>query len=653
MPIEIDAQDVARAEALLEALLTEQVPEGRFTRGSALRDLTVKALAFSFAYQQKENATVKALQSLQTIQQISTTDPDLDRAVSQATDSILSNWFVRRSAGAFARGVIFIQVSKRQDYVIPPTYRFMYDRTRVFYPDVSDIAQNIVIRSADLLPIVAVDGTIDGYQFSLRVIAARTGVEYNIDPGIWQDAGTFSAYAMRISNLTKFESGKGRESTRELIARAGTAITVRNLINTRSIDATLRDRFGLTGQLLVVGMGDPEMQRDRKLDFLNATHVHVGGHFDVYLELPRVQETFEGVIGGKFIRPDGAIHVFRDTQMPDWTTAFLTSQNTLAQVKPGDVLCITAGLFEAPRDFVIQEVYPHELRIGATRPFTTATDEADTYIEYYIYRPQMGRDFQLLPATGVRKTGQTSRLLSTPGQVVLPGAARYDVLEVAVINPDQGDPRENPSTGFVHFPLRVNEAPGDSEYCISSPRPELAQSMLAYDVIQVPGYEGKTLRVTYESLAQLPALHSYTQDRFERVMAGNILVRGYYPVYLAMTIPYRLKPVATQTVDEMALRAALVNTINTFDPHDIIGVSDLIVATQNFSPQIGAVLPFTIEYTVIVPDGRMLTFETDDEVLLQRDAVSREIGNPLQYGLSERTVRYLTTLSRIHVSLRS
>jgi hypothetical protein len=653
MAIEISKADVARAEALLEALLTEQVPEGRFTKGSALRDLTVKALSFAFAYQQKENATVKSLQSLLTVQQIQTTDPDLDRSVSQATDAILSNWFINRNMGIFARGMIFIQVTKRQDYIVPGNYRFMYDRTRVFYPDVIDGTQNVVIRSDELLPVIGVDGIVNGYQFSLRVIAARTGADYNVEPGIWQDGATFSAYATRVLSSTKFENGKGRESTQDLIARSGTAITVRNLINTRSIEATLREKFGLTGRMLVTGMGDPEMQRDRKVDLSAQSALHVGGHFDVFMELPRVQETFEGVIGGKFVRPDGIINVFRDPEIADWTTAILSHQNTLVSIKPGDVLRVSGGLAEAPRDFVIKEVYASELRVGISTPFSVPTDESTKYISYYIYRPLQGSDFQILPSTGVRVTGQTSRQVSTPGCVVLPGNARYDILDVAVINPDVNDPLANTSTGFVHFPLRSNEPPLISEYQLVSRRPELAQSLLAYEEIHVQGYAGKTLRVTYETLATLPALHSYTQNRFERIMAGNILTRGYFPVYLSLAVPYKLKPTATSAIDEAGLCAAIVNSINSFDPHDIISVSDITTTVQGYDSRIGTVFPFTIEYTVHLPDGRQLAFSTEDEVVMHTEEIVTAIGDPLRFSLSDRTVRYFTTLSRVSVYLGS
>lgn len=653
MPVEISQTDVADAESLLEALLTEQVPSGRFSQGSALRDLTVKALAFTYAYFKKENNTVRALGSLLTVQQVAVTDAETDRNVNQATDAILSNWFINRNMGMFARGILFITVTKRQDYIIPGNFRFTYDRTRAFFPDVLDPTQNIVIRASDLLTVTNVEGIVEGYQFTLRVVGSRTGVEHNIEPGTWQGSASFTPYATRISSTVKFEGGKNRETTTELVGRSNTAITVRNLINTRSIEATLRDRFNVPGKMLVVGMGDPEMQRDRKLEFATGSALHVGGHFDVYVELPRIQETFDGVIGGTFQRPDGICNVFRDSGITDFTQPVVTAQNQYVTIVPGDVLRVTTGLAEAPRDFVIKEVLPKELRVGINTPFSVPTDESNVDISYCIYRPLVGTDNQLLPATGARQTGRTSRAISIANGVALPGNARLAILDVAVINPDVGDLAINLATGFVHFPYRTNSAPEQSEYQIVSKQPHLAQSMKASEELYVLGYEGKTLRVVYESLAGLDVLHSFTQDRFERVMAGNILVRGFIPVYLTMTVPYRLKSTAKTAIDELALRQSIVDMVNTFNPHDIVDISDVSQTTRQFSDQIGSVLPFEITYTILTPDGRELEFKTADEVKLTSDYTAGILTDPLSLGISDRTVRYFSSLSRVLVSQQS
>lgn len=653
MAIEIDADDVSDAESFLETLLTEEIPSGRFTEGSALRDLVIKSMAFIFAHLRKESNTTKALQSLLTVRNIATVDPDVDRAVANATDAILSNWFVNRKAGDFARGLVFIEVSRRQDYVIPGNHRFNFDRTHSFYLDIPDSTQNTVIDSDDLIPVISADGVIQSYQFSVRVIAAKTGTDFNVAPGNWLSGSGFSPFANRVFSSVRFTGGKGRETTTELIERSNTAISVRNLINERSIEAVLREQFSSLNRLIVVGFGDNEMYRDRKLEFATNIQLHVGGHFDIYLELPRVQATFEGRLGDAFTRPDNLINIFRDeTNVTDWTAT---------NVQLGDVIRVASGLDEAPKDFVIKVITETELQVSTNTPFSAATDEDGTFIGYYIYRPLFTADTQILPAIGTYATGQTSRQSAVDNRILLPGGPVYDILDVAITDPDAGDPYIDPSDGYVHFPVRSNETPNAVvsqqylEYQLVNENPTYGQSQLAVNELYLESsFNGKNVRVTYDTLAGLDTIHSYVTDRFNRVLSGNVLAKGFHQVYLSMTVPYRLKKTATTTVDEDALRDAIVSYINDFDPNDVIDVSDISFVTRSFSDQIGAVLPFTIDYVLIVPDGRTIKYTTSDQVTLISANISDTgdnvaLDNPEALSVSDKTVRYITTLDRILV----
>lgn len=652
MPIEINADDVAQAETFLENLLTQQVPEGRFTEGSALRDLVIKSLAFTFGHLQKENATIKSLQSLLTVRNIATTDPDLDRAAGFATDAILSNWFITRKSGKFARVVVFAEVTKRQDYVIPGDHKFIYDRDHVFYPDTADTTQSIIIRASDLLPVISFDGTVSGYQFSLNVVAARVGADYNVAPGNWKSGTGFSTFASRIFTVTAASGGGGRETTSEVILRANTAIAVRNLINPRSIDATLRERFTNINRMAVVGMGDPEMQRDLKIETSTAYSLHVGGHYDIYVELPRTQRTFNGQLGGLYTRPDNLINVFRDATVSDWTaTAIL----------PGDVIRVATGLAEAPRDFVIKEIYETELRVSTNTPFSVATDEVGTFISYLIYRPLYLADTQILPTSGLFTTGTSSRQVRNADTLILPGGAHYEILDVMVIDPDDNDPFINGSDGFVHFTYRVNTTPAPvvtsstATYQITSTDPSVGQSQRCLDTLVLPSaYNNKNVRVRYETLVGLETIHAYTQNRFERILAANILVKGYHPVYLSFNVPYKLKPTATSSITESNLIQTLATYVNNFDPNDVIDVSDIATATRNYSSQIGAVYPFTISYELIAADGRIIRYSTENEVRIDSSKIitgstDGALLNPNGLGISDRTVRYMTTAARITV----
>lgn len=656
MPIELSQDNVTYAEEFLASLLDEEVDNGKFGKGTALRDLVVKSMAYVFAHLQKENEEIRSMQSLLSIANIATGDPDTDRAVTSATDALMSNWFITRNAGNFARGAVVINANTRQDYIIPGNNRFTYNRALAFYPDVVDPSQSIIIRESELLPVIALDGTVEAYQFRLNVVAAKTGAAYNVPASTWESGGQFSPFVTGLFNTTTFDGGQGRETTSDIVTRASTAIAVRNLINPRSIEATLTDRYPSINRMLITGMGDEEMLRDLKAITQSGVELHVGGHFDIYCELPRIETTTEGVLGGTYVRPDGIMNIFRDATIVDWT---------LEAIQAGDVIRVTDGLPNTPRDFVIKTILAGELRISEQVPFSEATDESGTFLEYYVYRPIFGADTQVLPLTSVNTNGQSSRQISNINRLMLPGGPHYEILDVAVVNPDSADPFISATDGFVHFPNRVNRTPvvvqtSDSlEYQITSNDSGLAQSMIQMEeVVLATGYEDKQVRVTYETLTGLDTIHTYTRDRFERVLAGNVLTKGFIPVYLTVNVPYRLKPNATGTVNEDGLIQALVDLVNNFDPNDIIDVSDFSQETRNYDSNIGAVLPHDIQYELAVPDGRLIEYTTSDEVLIESSLITDTRDNsgledPITVGISDRNVRYMTTATRITVEDRT
>ena len=65
--------------------------------------------------------------------------------------------------------------------------------------------------------------------------------------------------------------------------------------------------------------------------------------------------------------------------------------------------------------------------------------------------------------------------------------------------------------------------------------------------------------------------------------------------------------------------------------------------------------PLTIDYDLIVPDGRLISYVTTDAVSLDASkldpAFAGQLDNPIEFSLSDRTVRYLTTDSRVAVEL--
>ena len=96
--ITITEEDRIEAENIMEQYLSDALPDGDYTKGGALRDLAVGAIAHIYAFMKKERDYVRARQSLLLLGTLTGNDVD------DAVDEILSNWFIRRKTGRESTG---------------------------------------------------------------------------------------------------------------------------------------------------------------------------------------------------------------------------------------------------------------------------------------------------------------------------------------------------------------------------------------------------------------------------------------------------------------------------------------------------------------------------------------------------------------------
>lgn len=653
--ITISAADVVDAQNFLEQFLSDENPDGNFGKGTALADLTVNALAAVFAYFMSENGLIKNRLSLKTIREgVVDADP---QSLLDVTTALLSNWFITPKAGKFSRGVAIGHASQQVDMFIQPTHRFTRTPGAVFQVDSSGEVH--FVPKADLLPVFDAKGVVIEYQFRIPLIALAVGTAFDIAPGLFSDFDKFSPYVTHIENLEKFQGGKGAETTTELIDRSSTSVSVRNLINDRSITAVLSDVFGDTiNNVLVVGMADPEMQRDRLTGVAPHLAIHLGGTADIYVLASFVETSFTGAIGDAFLSNSGAATIFRDTTVPDFT----------ASVQRGDILRVYAGLPGVPREFVVRDVLPEQLEVSARVPFPLATDEqsSPTHVNYTIGRNAPGFSDVLSHGGAPKTTGTTSRTRSIPGEILLPGLPVLRVLDVAITDPPVGEAAfKDPIDGYIHFTRQVNTTPANVlapptplEFRTRIDDPLVAQSAAMNFIVQVgpsgntSRYDGLHMRVRYLTLANFVAMHTFVASRQERTVCASQITRAHNPVGLRMAITYRLRTNASGTPNNVAIAQTVVDFVNGFDASaTAIDVSAVSQHIRDVYPDIGTVFPFTISYQLLAPTGDVLGYETNDEVLL--DAARKTSGPTLDlasYGVSSRTVRYLTALDAITVA---
>lgn len=714
MQFELKDSDLIDAENFLVEYLTEQVPEANFQAGTAVRDLLVKAFTPLYAFLRATAAKQELLQSLTRIQvELGKGETSIlnSTEVSQAVDEVMSNWFISRRGGQQARVTATLHFTRRASVAIRSDTKFWRTSALAFY---LDITSNVyVISENQMRPVFDTRGRLIDYVASIPLVSSKAGTEYNFDPGRFtrvEAAGglPFFSYA---EHKDKVSSGTSTEDTQDLIDRAPTAISVRNLINNRSIDATILEEFPAVKSTITVGMGEPEMVRDRISDVYPGMELHIGGHADTYVDMPLTTVEEVGLVGGYYPRADGIINVFRDPLLTrDGTNTTFTDLG----VQAGYILYISEGILGAPRGFPITAVTEHELLVSERTPFGEASDELDTNAVRYSIG-WLAPDYQEIDFDTAPLTHQylriaavsanplysnvppgTSRHICEPGCMLLSGQPIQDILTVEVTDPDAGDAFLDPSTGTVRFPVRSNYPPirgsvmGTSQFQLEVLNPEKGQSALAVSLLRVgypdppavvPAYEGKTLRVSYMTLQDFAPIHWYVTNFDTRVLAENHLVRARNPIWVSMTIPFRYKPTSQSTIDTSEAAGRVAAHIDVFDANDDLDMSDISALIRDAYPDsVGTVFPFTIEYDLYTPDGQLLQFTTTDIVSiypttsngvtllngddivvptsLQVKGVTRivtasDLSNLYAvYGISDRTVVYRSRAELIYFVLR-
>ena len=708
----VTQKDISDAEQFLVQFQSEKIPDASFEVGSASRDILIKGFAAMYAFLRGEIDAVAARQSLLRIQEELTDADD----ISQAVDEVLSNWFVHRRGGQISHVTARLHFTQKRAQAIPLAAKFWRTSSLIFYVD--SPSDPYVISEDRLFPMFDSRGVLIDYVVDIPLKAAQTGTSYRISPGtfIRVEVSGGLPYFSYAENTEEASGGLDVESSTELIARSDTAMSVRNLVNNRSCDVTLSEQFPDLMETLTIGMGEPEMTRDRRREIASHLQLFLGGHYDTYLSLPLTTVEENLSVGGYFARPDNIISIFRDPYL----THDLSGGRTFISlgIQPGHVLYIISGIVGTPMGFVITDVSDHELTVSGHTAFTEASDEfpdpLDNIVRYSVGWLSPGFAEVDLEGTGVYDRGAaqsvdplyenipwgTSRKIQQPGKVVLSGRPIQNIKWVEVTNPDTSDPLVDPTTGTFIFNNRTNYPPvkvGDASgtmYQLVTTNPEKGQSMEAVNTLivgyadgwpaHVPpipdmGYfDGKNLRIVYETLLGFEDIHNYVMDRNQRVQNANQLVKARYPVWLQMVIPYRKRPSATGDLDEDAARTNVVNFVNNSDPNDDFDITDITTMLRTYYDVIGAIYPITMTYHLDSPDGQQVWFETTDlisvfmtngvtltstDLIPPQDLWDRgitqiltiaELSDYFNYlGVTDRVVQYRTEKSLISFVLQS
>lgn len=665
---EILPQNVEAAAQRIRDVLATLKPGKDYGEGTVLGDQVVDAYAVVDALIRDRTDELKNLLSLRYLKD----RPD-DEETRDFADAILANFLCSRAQGTFSRGTVFLHFSQRVDVRIPRNARFFKTPSNVFYPDAPT---DVFLRADQMRANVNDTGVVTDWVVPMYAVAARAGVEYDLDPGEFSSFDPVSPFLLKVENLAKFAGGANLQSTSDFISASENALSARVLVNARSNDITLRGQlFRQIQSLLTVGRGDPEMQRDLASDPATGVEMHVGGHSDIYVRL-QVQEVVERLqIGQLTARADGLVNILRDPSPP--SGSFIA-----AGFMPGDILRIADGLPEAPFEYVVKAVRATELEVRPRVPFSVATDE-ETVIPAISYTG--GDNYPLFDnkaSVSATATVTTSRKFALFNRVILPGRPTYRIKKVELLDPPPILAAfADPTTDTVVFhrrddgPTLLAPTPGDTlGFFVEGHNPLEGQSDRAVISLGVgwPGVDltGYELEVTYDTLLSFDPISDYVRDEFNRNVDSNSLVRAFHPAYVTCSVPYLAR--STGAVDEVSVEADVVTFIDNTPQGGTLDTGAIGSAAKDASPSIAAVYPFTAYYELPAPTGVVYRFATEDVVTVFPDGSNTarlldptEFGLPptnyyaklkrqlLLLGVSGRTVRYLANDEGVGVEKRS
>jgi len=671
---------VENAREVVRENLRANLPGVQVGPNSVLGDLLVDGHAVVFQFLRDQLEIARNQQSLLRIQNL----PESESA-SDAADAILSNFLRTRAQGKFAKGAAQLLFSSRVDVLVPArNVRFFKTPQLVFYLD-SDT--DLFIPASELRPVLDGNGVVQAYYANVFLTAARTGAAYNIPAGTFAGFDRFNALLLGVQNNLPFEGGEGVQSTADFVAGSGSAISLRALVNARSNDSVLTNEFDSTiVSTTTVGYGDPEMVRDLVQLPGSATKLHVGGHMDVYVRQPVREVVDRLTVGGLSVRNDGKPLIFRHTG----TTP--SGSFVVAGVKPGHILRIDGGL-PAPAKFRIVSVDDEQLEVEPAFPFATATDTATSPIavSYSVGTNYPTFDNTIGATTSV--DAKTSALFSQKNRVQMPAlpVQRIKRVEIVAPYPVELQPYADPATGSVVFTAQKNAptlaAPGLGEelgFFVECLTPELANSANAVVMLEV-GWRSfdlgsVTVQVTYDTPADFSSVHAYVSDRNVRNSNSSTLVRAPHTIYLYASIPYKqrtspINPLSTEVpiFDEVGAQAALQTYLSGYRELEPVDAQLLGAKAREASNGAATIFTFRVMYTLPLPTGKLMQFETSDVVTIFPDEVTssarllnpQDFGLPTSgyaarlrsllesYGLSDRVTRYVASSGAIVFERRS
>lgn len=274
---DLDPAVVAQNEAFLVTFLQEQYPSLDLSEGRVLRNLLIRPAAQFYSLNQ---LNIVNLQDSMSVIAIEANPALADPAL---VDAVLSNYRITRFPGALATGQITIVI---QSFITTPveagtifTANGLTYTTSQSYVGVTDPAaitsgqQFLIVRRNDGL-----------FAFTIPVSATAVGTLYNAKQGTRFTSAPTIAGVVDLFATADFSGGLNQQSNQDLIDQFKLALSPAVFSGRANINSLLVSLFSGLQATSIIGLGDPEMLRDRH----NLFNISTGGKADIYARTARL-----------------------------------------------------------------------------------------------------------------------------------------------------------------------------------------------------------------------------------------------------------------------------------------------------------------------------------------------------------------------------
>lgn len=269
---DISPSTIEQAESYLTQVLSEAYPSSDLSEGRVIRQIVLNTMAILTAGTQEEIQTLMNSFSPVVIAQ----NPDL--ADDDMVDAVYGNYRIERYEGNKATGMLSIIINENTTTSVPAETVFTsnqldYVLDRAY---VGVTSQEAIVSANERLIQQRPDGT---YYFTVPVTAEEVGEQYRVKRGTRFTASPTPPDTIDIVAAADFEGGLAAETNAELTARVEQGVPPKAVSGRVQNAAWLADAIDNLMAISQVGLGDPEMLRDRH----NIFQWSQGGKSDMYV----------------------------------------------------------------------------------------------------------------------------------------------------------------------------------------------------------------------------------------------------------------------------------------------------------------------------------------------------------------------------------